>query len=198
MFSIVNFVVPAIAGLSMIWWAITLFIEGSIFWGVLVLLIGTPIAIGIAGWAAPYLLFLGIITTIIWGVIKLFGADVSFGGVWDTIWLVITILVLAGIAFMVLNSLIRALFGGEKNWFSRHLNWTYVFSYLLWFVLNAREGIIASWLSLVAAVLWLVISGWVIKRKGRSLWWILLSIIGSLLWLTNKIDDVLEDRVKKF
>ncbi|MFC2011188.1 hypothetical protein ACFLUR_02735 [Chloroflexota bacterium] len=45
LFSIVQFAVPAITGLSMIGWAITLFLEGSILLGLLVLLIGTPIAI---------------------------------------------------------------------------------------------------------------------------------------------------------
>ncbi len=188
LFQLVQFVVTAVAGLSMIWWAITLFLEGSIIWGVVVLLIGTPIAIGIASYAAIFLFFIGIIAAIIWGVINLFGFNVSFGGVWDIIWLGVTILVLAGIAFVVVSSLVGAIFKGEMNWFRRHLNWTYVLAYLLSFVLNlyADESVVAWWLSLVTAILWLVISGWVIKRKGRSLWWILLSWIGSPLWLKNK------------
>jgi len=188
LFNIVQFVLPAIAGLAMIWWAITLFLEGSIIWGVVVLLIGTPIAIGIASYAAIFLFFIGIIAAIIWGVINLFGFNVSFGGVWDVIWLGITILVLAGIAFVVVSSLVGAIFKGEMNWFRRHLNWTYVLAYLLWFVLNlyADESVVAWWLSLVAAILWLVISGWVIKQKGRGLWWLLLSLVGSPLWLKNK------------
>jgi hypothetical protein len=189
LFGIMQFVVTAIAGLSMIWWAITLFLEGSILWGLLVLLIGTPIAIAIASYAAIPLFFIGIIAAIIWGVIKLFGFDVSFDGVWDVIWVGIVILVLASIAFWVVSSLVRAIFKGEINWFRRHLNWTFVLAYVLWFVLNHYAddpfGIV-GWLSLAAAVLWLVISGWVIKRKGRSLWWILLSWIGSPLWLKNK------------
>jgi hypothetical protein len=32
----------------------------------------------------------------------------------------------------------------------------------------------------------LPLSGWVIKQKGRSLWWILLSGWFSPLWLGNK------------
>jgi len=72
------------------------------------------------------------------------------------------------------------------NWFQRHLNWTSVLAYLLWFVLNAGEGVIAHLLALVAAIFWLVISGWVIKQKGRRLWWLLLSWVGSPLWLKNK------------
>jgi len=187
LFQLVQFVVVAVAGLGMIWWAITLFMEGSILLGIVVLLIGTPLAIGIAGWLAPFIFIMGIITAIIWGAIKLFGSDVSFGSVWDTIFLVITILFLALLALGVLSSLFKAIFKGEMNWFRRHLNWSYVLAYLLWFVLNlyGYESDIASWLSLVVAILWLVISGWVIKQKGRSLWWILLSWIGSPLWLKN-------------
>ncbi len=186
LFNIVQFAVPAVVGLSMIWWAITLFLEGSIIWGVLVLLIGTPIAIGIASYAAIFLFFIAIIAAIIWGIINLFGFNVSFGGVWDIIWLGITILVLGGIAFVVVSSLVEAVFKGKMNWFRRHLNWTWVLAYLLWFVLNAGEGVIAQLLTLVAAIFWLVISGWVIKQKGRRLWWLLLSWVGSPLWLKNK------------
>lgn len=69
------------------------------------------------------------------------------------------------------------------NWFQRHLNWTWVLVYLLWFVLNASESVVAG---LVAAVFWLIVSGWVIKQKGRRLWWLLLSWLFSPLWLSNK------------
>jgi len=188
LFQLVQFVVVAVAGLGMIWWAITLFIDGSILLGLVVLLIGTPVAIGIAGWLAPFIFIIGIIAAIIWGAIKLFGSDVSFGHVWDIVLSVIIILFLALLAFGVLSSLFKAIFKGEMNFFRRHLNWTYVLAYLLWFVLNlyGDESVVAWWLSLVVAILWLVISGWVIKRKGRSLWWILLSWIGSPLWLKNK------------
>ena len=77
----------------------------------------------------------------------------------------------------------------EVNWFQRHLNWTWVLAYLLWFVINAYVNDpfgIAWWLSLVAAIFWLIVSGWVIKQKGRSLWWLLLSWLFSPLWLKNK------------
>ncbi|MBI2328188.1 MAG: hypothetical protein HYU85_00815 [Chloroflexi bacterium] len=108
LFNIVQFVVPAIAGLSMIWWAITLFFEGSIIWGLLVLLIGTPIAIGIASYAAIFLFFIGIIAVIIWGIVSLFGFNVSFGSVWNIIWLVIKILILGGMAFIGVSSFVQA------------------------------------------------------------------------------------------
>ncbi len=38
----------------------------------------------------------------------------------------------------------------------------------------------------VAAILLLIVSGWVIKQKGRRLWWILLTPVFSPLWLKNK------------
>lgn len=77
----------------------------------------------------------------------------------------------------------------ERNWFQRHLNWTWVLAYLLWFVINAYANDpfgIVWWLSLVAAIFCLIVSGWVIKQKGRRLWWLLLYWIGSPLWLKNK------------
>ena len=77
----------------------------------------------------------------------------------------------------------------EMNWFQRHLNWTWVLAYLLWFAINlyADDSFgIAWWLSLAAAIFLLVVSGWVIKQKGRSLWWVLLTPFFSPLWLKNK------------
>ncbi|MFC1967128.1 hypothetical protein ACFLV2_00570 [Chloroflexota bacterium] len=69
------------------------------------------------------------------------------------------------------------------KWFQRHLNWTWVFAYLIWFLLNRSESVVV-WLSVI--ILLLIVSGWVIKQKGRRLWWILLTIVFSPLWLSNK------------
>jgi hypothetical protein len=133
LFSIVQFAIPAIAGLSMIWAAITLFLEGSIIWGLLVLLIGTPIAVGLAAWAAIFLFFIGIIALIIWGIISLFGFNVSFGSVWGMVWFGIKILVLGGIAFAVGSSFVQAVKEKELISFVKG-NWFYVllFIFLLW------------------------------------------------------------------
>ena len=83
---ILQFVFTAIIGLTMIWWAITEFFGGSIIIGLLVLLIGTPLAIALAHWAFFFLLFLGIFVGILWGIASLFGFSVSFWNIWDIIW----------------------------------------------------------------------------------------------------------------
>jgi len=85
-----------------------------------------------------------------------------------------------GIAIVAAGASIREAQG--MNWFRRHLNWTYVLSYLLWFVLSSGSEVAG----LVAAVFWLIVSGWIIKQKGRRLWWLLLSWFLSPLWLKNK------------
>ncbi len=133
LFQLVQFVVTAVAGLSIIGWAITLFLEGSILWGLLVLVIGTPIAIGVAAYAAIFLFFMGIIALIVWGVISLFGIDVSFASVWGMVWFGIKILILGGIAFVVGASFVGAVRGNglmsfvKGNWF-----WIILFFFLLW------------------------------------------------------------------
>ena len=133
LFQLVQFVVTAVAGLSMIWWAITLFLEGSILWGLLVLLIGTPIAIGIAAYAAIFLFFMVIITLITWGIISLFGIDVSFSSVWGMVWFGIKILVLGSIAFLVGSSFVVAVKENElKSFFKGNWFWIILFLFLLW------------------------------------------------------------------
>ena len=69
------------------------------------------------------------------------------------------------------------------NWFQRHLNWTWVFAYLIWIPLNLSHSI-TLWI--IGDIFLLVVSGWVIKQKGRSLWWIFLTPVFSPLWLKNK------------
>ena len=69
------------------------------------------------------------------------------------------------------------------NWFQRHLNWTWVLVYLAWIPLNASDELVPQ---IIGAILLLLVSGWVVKRKGRSLWWVLLTPLFSPLWLKNK------------
>jgi len=87
----------------------------------------------------------------------------------------------------------------RMNWFQRHLNWTWVLSYLLMFVgafmfgflmgladPNVSEDAVGVVAQIFGSIFMLVVSGWVIKQKGRSLWWLLLSGLFSPLWLSNK------------
>jgi hypothetical protein len=91
-----------------------------------------------------------------------------------------------------------------NSWFKRHLNWTWVFG---WLLINALAFIsISLVLSLIStdcrissvirggvrflvamysAILMLVISGWVIEQKGHSLLWLFLYGFWSPVWLSN-------------
>ena len=71
----------------------------------------------------------------------------------------------------------------DKSWFQRHLNWAWVFAYLIWLPLNLSYNIVPQ---VIGAIFLLFVSGWVIKKKGRSLWWILLTPFFSPLWLKNE------------
>lgn len=55
-------------GLSMVGYGISLLVKGSILWGLVVLFIGTPIAIGIAQFLFPFWAILFVLA-IIWGII---------------------------------------------------------------------------------------------------------------------------------
>ena len=85
------------------------------------------------------------------------------------------------------------------NWFQRHLNWTYVLGWLLMLVLlfilgfvlavidsNISEDALDTIGNLIGGIFMLVVSGWVIIQKGRSLWWLLMAGWFSPLWLSNK------------
>jgi len=88
------------------------------------------------------------------------------------------------------------------EWFKRHLNWTWVFCWLLMVALSYTYRLVTGlvdqasiggaiaclvcfllWISSI--IFWLVISGWVIKQKGESLWWLLLAGWWSPVWLRN-------------
>lgn len=132
-FTILRFLFIAFAGLSMIGLSISLFSEGSIIWGLIALFIGTPLAIGLASYFFIFLLFLVILALIIWGIIYIFGFDVSFGSVWDGIWLVIKVLILGGMAFFGVSSFIEAVKNKNVPSFFKE-NWFYIliFIFLFW------------------------------------------------------------------
>jgi hypothetical protein len=78
----------------------------------------------------------------------------------------------------------------RKNWFQRHLHLTWALSYLLvlvgafvfgvlvWFAdPNISENAVGGVTMIFGIIFMLVVSGWVIKQKGRSLWWLLLFFV---------------------
>lgn len=132
-FTILQFLFVAFAGLSMIGLAILLFSEGSIIWGLVALFIGTPIAIGLASYFFIFFLFLAIIALIVWGIIWVFGFDVSFGSVWDGIWLVIKVLILGVMAFFGISGFVQAVKNNNVASFFKE-NWFYIliFLFLFW------------------------------------------------------------------
>jgi len=94
------------------------------------------------------------------------------------------------------------------NWFQRHLNWTCVLGYplglVVFFVVGALVGNVLIWLTgdptlgdaaivvgaIASIITLLVLTGWVLHQKGRSLWWLLTVPLllgwGLPLWLENK------------
>lgn len=74
------------------------------------------------------------------------------------------------------------------NWFKKHLNLTYLITFILcgllcWLFYEILQN---DTLGLFAVVLYFVVAGWVLKNKRRSLWWLLLSpYLLAPLWLTN-------------
>lgn len=77
------------------------------------------------------------------------------------------------------------------NWFEKHLNWTYVLVYVL--IIAVRFLVVAvggsdlffGIIYIVGIVFILIVSGWIIQQKGRSLWWLILFSFFSPLWLSN-------------
>jgi len=97
-FNILQFIFVACAGLSMVGLAIKLFIQGSIIWGLVVLFIGTPLAIALTSYFFIFFLIMAIVALMIWGLSHLFGFNVSFSNAWDGVWFGVKALIL-GIMF---------------------------------------------------------------------------------------------------
>lgn len=133
LFNILHFVFTAVVGLGMIWLAITLFLDGSIIWGLLVLLIGTPLAIGLAHWLFMFLFILAILALILWGVGSLLGFSISFDNAWDIVWLIIKTLLLGTMAYFGITGLIEAIKEKQIIVFLKE-TWFYIllFFFLLW------------------------------------------------------------------
>lgn len=79
----------------------------------------------------------------------------------------------------------------RRNWFERHLNWTMVLAWaaawlltpLAWLV-NGRYSAIAGILVLYAVSI--AVGSWVLRKKNRSMWWLLLCGGVLFLFIGNK------------
>jgi len=91
------------------------------------------ISLYLASYFFIFFLFLAILALIIWGIIYIFGFDVSFGSVWDGIWLIIKVLILGGMAFFGVSSFIEAVKNKNVLSFFKE-NWFYIliFLFLFW------------------------------------------------------------------
>jgi len=86
------------------------------------------------------------------------------------------------------------------NWFQRHLNWTWFLAAIVGsYVLGLIFGLIAGstnpyafytslgtlyWLMYsLSALLVLIISIWVLRRKSQSLWWLLILLVPFVGWI---------------
>jgi len=89
--------------------------------------------------------------------------------------------------------------GKRMNWFERHLNWTMVLAWVggcvIVFIVAFLIALAAPYVPedelyvigmLISLVVSLAVGYWVLRKKNRSLWWLLLSGWGSPLWLQNK------------
>jgi hypothetical protein len=85
------------------------------------------------------------------------------------------------------------------NWFEKHLNWTLwiativlplIVLFIGYFVGNSLGTYFPKIVGLILTILILLIYGWVLRKKNRSLWWLLLFWwpIGCIIYteLTNK------------
>ena len=84
------------------------------------------------------------------------------------------------------------------SWFKRHLNWTYVLSWLAICAIAIIAGILINVDSEIGIILLIVdvimvwyVTIWTIKQKGRSLWNLLWGLLGIplpivVLCLKNK------------
>lgn len=131
--TVLRFLYIAAAGLSMVILAISLFQNGSIAWGLIALIVGTPIAIGIASFLFMPILFFSILTLIIWGVVAIFGVHTSFGNIWGWLWFILKVLCVGFIAYTGIVEFIKSVKQNQLSKFFKE-NWFYflLFFFLIW------------------------------------------------------------------
>lgn len=86
----------------------------------------------------------------------------------------------------------------ERSWFERHLNWTmvlawigsYLVIYLVWFLAiladpNISEDALMAMYFIIPLVLGVVVGQWVLRKKNRSLAWLLICWTWFFLLIEN-------------
>ena len=90
-----------------------------------------------------------------------------------------------------------------NNWFEGHLNWSYILAYvgvclavlafwgaIIWLEVRLSPLALDTMGNIVACFLYVAImlpvALWVLRQKGRSLWWALLFGLFSPCWVSNK------------
>jgi tetratricopeptide (TPR) repeat protein len=81
----------------------------------------------------------------------------------------------------------------ERNWFERHLNWTMVLAWLgpnlvaiLVVTFPEELASLGTFDLIVFLVLSISVGQWVLKKKNRSMWWLLISPTIFFLLIDNK------------
>jgi len=133
--SVLRFLYIASAGLSMVGAAIYLFVDGSIFWGLVVLLVGTPVIISLSEYMFFPVLVLSILALIFWGIFSVFGLSISFENVWDSLWMIVLILAMGYLVFNLTSSFIRALKNKSVGSFFKENLFNFVLVFFLLYIL---------------------------------------------------------------
>jgi hypothetical protein len=75
------------------------------------------------------------------------------------------------------------------NWFNKHLNWTYVIFFVISIIATAviisKDQSLAylAIASTISIIINLAAGGWVLWKKGQSLWWLVLLFLMTIVFL---------------
>lgn len=106
---IFQFICTAGVGILMVIRAIYFFTHGSIIWGLVMLFIATPLAIGIVSYLFIPVLFLAVFSLLVWGIMHLFGITIVFYNMWSYVWFGVKTLIAGSIVVFCSIYLIQAI-----------------------------------------------------------------------------------------
>jgi len=75
------------------------------------------------------------------------------------------------------------------EWFNRHLNWTFIIFFAISIIASSIvliKGQTMGYIlvaSLISVIINLAAGGWVLWKKGQSMWWVVLLLLMSILFL---------------